>query len=187
VKKSGSVVVLALISLLVLAGCAGVQYTDLVTPVTLTAGNAEATTRVIAKSAEWRNSGVNVEVGKKYFIKASGRWRIGGLCGLTGPDGAGCYTPLCWDLGIVMLRGYTGSALIGKIGEVGDLFAVGNELALDPKESGTLYFRINEPDAFIFDNEGYMDVTVSLTGAPETAAPPSPAAPPPAAPAPPIL
>jgi hypothetical protein len=187
VKKSGSLIISALISLLVLAGCAGVQYTDVVTPVNLSAGNAEATTRVIARSAEWRNSGVNVEVGKKYFIKANGRWKIGGLCGLTGPDGAGCYTPLCWDLGIVVLRGYTGSALIGKIGESYDLFAVGSELALDPKESGTLYFRINEPDPFIFDNEGYMDVSVMLTGAPETVAPPPPDAQPQPEQAPPIL
>lgn len=161
-----------------LAGCAGVQYTDVVTPVNLSAANAEATTRVLARSAEWRNSGVNVEVGKQYFIKANGRWKIGGFCGSTGPDGVGAYTPLCWDIGQVLLRGYTASALIGKIGEGGDLFAVGAELALDAKESGTLYFRINEQDFVIFDNEGYMDVSVTLTGAAETAAPPSPAAPP---------
>ncbi len=143
-----------------LAACAGIQYADKVTPVPLSQEKAKADTTILAKAEEWRNSGLIVEKGKKYSIKAKGRWRHGGLCGWVGPDGIGVYTALCWDLGGQIVPGWSHAALIGRVGE-GRPFAVGNEMELSPDEGGPLYFRINEGPGFCGDNEGHVDVAVT--------------------------
>ena len=65
------------VCLLVLSGCAGIQYTEQVTAVPLTPEKPSLDTRVLAKADPWKNSGVVVEKGKKYLIKAKGRWNAG--------------------------------------------------------------------------------------------------------------
>ena len=162
---------------LIVCGCApGVQYSDTTIPARLNQENSEQTTRVLAKAEEWRNSGVVVEKGGRYLIKASGRWRPGGLCNWTGPDGITPYTPLCLDLGGQTVRGYSHSALIAKIGDQGEPFGVGNEFELLAKEGGVLYFRMNDTPGFFWDNEGHVDVRIALMDKPQavTAAPKEP-------------
>ncbi len=147
-----------------LLGCVGVSYNDSVNPVHLKGGNAGESTRVLAKAEEWRNSGAIVEKGKKYSIKAHGRWKASATCNWTGPDGAGAYNLLCFSMGLEPLPTYTASTLIAKIGDTGSPFGVGNELLLTAQESGVLYFRINDIPGWCFDNEGYVDVDVALAG-----------------------
>jgi uncharacterized caspase-like protein len=141
-------------------GCPGIQYTETVTPVSLSPDKIKVEARVLAKAEDWKNSSVIVEKGKRYTIQARGKWRTGGTCNWTGPDGVGLYGPLCWDLGGQIVRGWSHAALIGRIGESGAPFAVGDSLDLSPEESGTLYLRINEKQGFLGDNEGHVDVTV---------------------------
>jgi hypothetical protein len=142
-----------------LTGCAGIQYQDQPQSVSvLNLDRSMAKTRVLAVAEEWRNSGVVVEKGKNYEIKAQGRWSGGLVLGWTGPDGVGAST----NVGSIV-KGYSVSTLIGKINENGKPFAIGNELVLSPQETGTLYYRSND-GGMPGDNDGYVDVEVALKG-----------------------
>jgi hypothetical protein len=147
-------------------GCVGVEYTDKIQEVDLTQSHeSKISVRVLAKAESWRNSGVCVRKGHKYNITAKGRWRVGGLCGWTGPDGTGCYTPLCWDTPMFrFIEGWSHCTLLGKIGKDGKPFAIGDDYELVAREDGVLYFHIND-NGSCGDNEGMVTVTTAL---PET-------------------
>jgi hypothetical protein len=152
--------VLSWLLLVNILGCAGIQYTDRMQAVDITEYDKQQTTiKVLAKAEEWRNSGVIVEKGKKYAIKAKGKWTHQSLvCSWIGPDGI----TGCPSLGGVIVEGWSGAALIGKINENGTPFAVGNELVLSPQEKGILYLRINDAPGLCGDNAGYVDVDIAL-------------------------
>jgi tetratricopeptide (TPR) repeat protein len=153
---------------MILCSCEGAsaQVTDNSSPIRLNQGNIEKTARVLAKAEEWTNSGVIVEKGSMYQIKAKGRWRVGVTCNWTGPDGIGAYGPLCWDLGGQIVKGYSHSVLIAKIGDQGMPFGVGNEVELSAKDSGILYLRINDGPGWCWKDEGYVDAKISLIDKP---------------------
>jgi hypothetical protein len=144
-------------------GCVGVQYTDKIQEVDLTQSEKnKISVRVLAKAESWRNSGVFVKKDHKYNITAKGRWRVGGLCGWTGPDGTGCYTPLCWDSPMFrFIEGWSHCTLLGKIGKDGKPFAIGDDYELVAREDGVLYFHIND-NGSCGDNEGMVTVTTAL-------------------------
>ena len=154
--------IFSLMLLVNLFGCAGIRYQD--QPQSANILNSErlqAKARVLAQAEEWRNSSVIVEKGKRYEIKAKGRWTAGGFCSWSGPDGMGVNNALCLPVGL-QVKGWSQGTLIGKIGPEGTPFAVGNELSLEPEQEGVLYFRMNDMDGFFGDNEGYVDVDISL-------------------------
>jgi len=144
------------------AGCAGIHYSDQVVAVSDLPPGEEVTSRVLAKAEEWRNSGLIVTAGNKYRIQAEGRWFIGGLYGWTGPDGVGSYNALAWDNNTKIVQGYSHSALIAKIGEQGQPFAILNSYELTPASDGILFFRINDGPGWCGDNDGYMTVKIAL-------------------------
>lgn len=161
-----------------LGGCAGIRYTDTVQAVDLSqAGRPKTTTKVLAEASEWRNSGVLLKKGSAYTIKASGRWSAGAICGWTGPDGFGI-TFTCSGTGT-----YSGSdsasVLLGKIGEEGKPFIVGNGLELVAPEDGILFFRINDTALLTGDNSGSVEVSIALQdgGKTESVRPASPVSP----------
>lgn len=138
-------------------GCAGVQYSDHVSTNTITIPGEKIKTRVLARAEEWRNSGVILKKDHKYHVKARGRWSAGGICGWTGPDGRGC-SSLCMEY----IKGWSGSTLMGKIGEFGKPFGVMEDYEFEADEDGILYLRINDPEGFCGDNGGYVDAEISL-------------------------
>ena len=96
----------AVLAVLAVAGCAGVQYKDRVTAQDLSGRpDPQATTQVLAAAMEWRNSGVIARRGRTYRIQAQGRWRAAGACDWTGADGDGMYGLLCpaWPIGRVIV------------------------------------------------------------------------------------
>lgn len=165
---------------LLLAGCMGIKYTDQPMSAELEPGQAVGT-RVLAKAAEWRVSGVNLVRGRTYTVSAQGRWTVGPICGWTGPDGAN-NSPLCFD-GVV--RGWSGAALVAKIGDTGKPFGVGGKYTFQAAQDGVLLFKVNDPAHASGDNDGYMDVEVlALAPAAQATAPMQPVMPlPTAAPA----
>jgi uncharacterized caspase-like protein len=168
--------ILLLASLVSFSGCTGIKYSDKVHAVDIgQLDTPETATRVLAAAAEWRNSGVIVKKGTKYKISASGKWTAGPICGATGPDGLGA-SYMCTGATATLIGIESASLLLGKIGEQGEPFAVGNGLELLADEDGILYFRINDTPMMMSDNSGSINVTISLKN-PETkaAARPSPA------------
>ena len=143
--------------------CAGVQYQDQAKAIDLNQSNEKQTAvKILAKAEEWRNSGVIVKEGFKYKISTKGRWRASPTCGWTGAGGVGAYNPLCWDLNMSIIKGWSISALIAKIGENGKPFVVGDEYELKAEESGILYFRINDLPGYCGDNDGLIQAKTSL-------------------------
>jgi hypothetical protein len=146
-------------------GCAdpGVQYDDQVLAIYLSKSMVrERTKKVWANAEAWRNSGVIVERGKVYRINANGRWRCGPRCDWTGPDGKGAYSLFCWGLSGQIVKDWSHSALVARIGEDGIPFGVGGHLELKPKKEGILYYRIGDRINRCGDNEGVMTVSTLL-------------------------
>ncbi len=122
-------------------------------------------TRVSAAAEEWRNSGLIVNKGHVYHITADGRWRTHGTCNFTGPNGIGLYQGFCAKSPLYpeIIKGYSHSILIAKIGETGIPFPVGADYQLKAAKSGVLLFRINDTVNTNFDNEGFVDVKIDTT------------------------
>ncbi len=147
-----------------LSGCAGIQYADGVQAADIAQlDKKETTTRVLAVAEEWRNSGARLNKGLKYKITATGHWTAGTICGWTGPDGLGVSSICSGAAGTFIGRG-SASLLLGKIGESGVPFLVGNGLELTAPEDGILFFRINDTPTWMGENSGSVDVTTSLAG-----------------------
>ena len=151
---------------LCLSGCATApqNYSDPIQPRTL-AIDETLKTRVSASIEQWRNSGVMVKAGATYQLSASGRWRTYPTCNFTGPDGIGLYTTTCYrsPLWPEIIPGFSHSTLIAKIGLQGTPFVVGNDLSLKAKQDGILHLRINDVVNGNFDNEGFAEVSITLS------------------------
>ncbi len=99
--------------------------------------------------AFWQNSGLMVEEGGAYDIRATGRWTMGPICGWTDPSGSGV-APICAG----------GSRLIGRIGEHGEDFHIGKKLTLEAEDGGVLFLRAADDDNWVFVNDGSARVTI---------------------------
>ena len=55
----------------------------------------------------------------------------------------------------------SGGALIGRIGETGGRFVVGERLNMQATQHGILYLRIN--DDILSDNDGWVAVRIDVT------------------------
>jgi hypothetical protein len=112
----------------------------------------------------WQSSHAHVEAGKRYRLKATGRYQVA-----AGPPGwwseAGGVTiryeehrPLGVLLGVVRPDEPVGkSAFLDPI-------VVGLGTVLEPRVSGTLYFRVNDSPAELADNRGTLTVTIEEAG-----------------------
>ncbi|MGV8057904.1 MAG: caspase domain-containing protein [Smithellaceae bacterium] len=139
-----------------ISGWAGILYAEKDQLPDLTqADRKEVTTRVAADADEWKNSGMVLKKGTKYKISAAGRWSLGPICGITGPDGYG-NSAIC---GGVYVPG-SGSLLVGRIGEEGNPFAIGKGIELTSPEDGVLFFSVNG-GLKIFCS-GYVNVTTTI-------------------------
>jgi len=155
-------IILLFLFSLIFDGCAGIQYSDKIQAVDIMhLDKKEATAKVLAIADEWRNSGVIVKKGSKYKITATGRWTAGPICGWTGPDGFGA-SPICGGSSGTYIGRGSASSLIGKIGEQGTPFEVGNNLELTAEEEGILFFRINDTPIWMGDNDGFTNVKTAL-------------------------
>jgi hypothetical protein len=137
---------------------------------------AEGETVTVAADRGWQSSGVYVESGQRYVLRAKGRYQIG-------------RKPAAWwcEPGGVTIRYYHGHPLgmllsavvpdapsskaLGHAGSASNPLvqpiAVGLEAVLAPTQSGTVYFRINEPAGELADNEGELAVQIAAGDAPE--------------------
>ena len=109
---------------------------------------------------DWQSTGLRVQENDSLTIEAQGAWMY--TPGeLHGPQGHRRYvSPAFYPL-----PGVPGGALIGRIGEGGELFYVGERLRWRAERDGLLYLRID--DDILSDNEGYVTVEVQISPAEE--------------------
>jgi hypothetical protein len=161
----------------------------------ITESGGETVASTIQAKAEWTSSGVRLRKGIKYRVSASGEWHMGGFCARSGPSGVGSNTPLCFSfIPPFILPQHQIGTLLGKIGQDGRPFAVGESLEFEAERDGTLYLRSNDPKGMTWDNSGQVTAKVALAAPPApppVAVAPAPSvrqngAPAPAAPLPPL-
>ncbi|HEY71845.1 MAG: hypothetical protein DRJ03_03165 [Chloroflexi bacterium] len=103
----------------------------------------------------WQSVGVRVREGDEVRILAQGTW-LYTPGEYHGPEGHRRYSsPAFYPLPNV-----PGGALIGRIGEDGEPFYVGQRVRWRANESGPLYLRID--DDILSDNDGWVAVEVMV-------------------------
>jgi hypothetical protein len=124
---------------------------------------AEGARLSVAVDRGWQSTGVQVEAGQKYQLRASGRYEV-------------AQEPRAWECepGGVTIRYYHGQPLgillaairaddAGGRDPSGLLkpIAVGLATTLDVQQSGTLYLRINDSAGGLGDNAGSLSVEIA--------------------------
>jgi hypothetical protein len=99
---------------------------------------------------DWQSTDLFLEQGQCVQIKAQGEWLYSPAVGRHGPEG-GMYAPDYYPLQYAK-----GGALVGRIGETGDVFYVGKQTMACAPSLGFLYLRIN--DDILTDNSGSLSV-----------------------------
>ena len=113
----------------------------------------EASLFVPARS-EWHDTGLRLVRGRRYEIKATGRWCQGRTmsCGADGELGK--RAPAEWPF-----PGMGQYALTGRIGDATEPFVVGTRTSVVAQSSERLYLGMN--DQYVIDNQGGLYVTIT--------------------------
>ncbi|MEG3619117.1 PDZ domain-containing protein [Magnetovibrio sp. PR-2] len=117
----------------------------------------------IAATGPWRDSAVNVKAGERYTIATQGTWSAGPFCGNTDAGGLKTETLMCMKAIFANAFPHPDApigALIAKVGKDGQPFVVSDAQPLSIEQDGTLFLRMNDPDAIMFDNSGFIEVTI---------------------------
>jgi hypothetical protein len=105
---------------------------------------------------DWQSTSVRVNPDEVVEIRAEGRW-LYTPGEYHGPQGHARYpAPSFYPI-----SGIPGGALIGRLGEGGAPFWVGEHTTMLATEPGTLYLRIN--DDMLGDNDGWVEVVIRVT------------------------
>jgi hypothetical protein len=107
---------------------------------------------------DWQSTGYTVRPGDWFTVRATGQWMYSPFAGFHGPEGHRIFlSPSFYPL-----PGVRGGALIGRIGENGPPFHVGQGRSYParPEEKGLLYLRID--DDRLGDNRGYLVVGIDV-------------------------
>ncbi|HRJ44425.1 MAG: hypothetical protein KJZ86_22215 [Caldilineaceae bacterium] len=106
---------------------------------------------------EWQSVGVWVAEGERVHMDAGGEW-LYTPGEIHGPQGHSRYSAPSF----YPLPGVAGGALIGRIGEEGRVFLVGDGTTVYADGPGLLYLRID--DDILSDNDGFVVVRVAVEG-----------------------
>jgi hypothetical protein len=103
---------------------------------------------------KWQDTGITISAGDRIIIEyVSGKWTDWSGNPYVDADGYKYGAPL---------NGFTGGALIGRIGE-DEPFQVGNYCEIkQAKKSGKLYLRMNESDGVLFDSLGAIKMRIKV-------------------------
>jgi len=137
------------------------SYTLIEPGVALKSGQASVS---VEAARSWQSSGIELEAGKTYLIRASGRYQLAD-------------EPKIWwcEPGGVTIRYHRGHPLGMLLGVIcndratdpeeatlSKVIPIGLGIQVTPGQSGTLYLRINESSADWGDNKGSLKVQISL-------------------------
>jgi hypothetical protein len=132
----------------------------------LAPGGAKVT---VAADRGWQSSRVKLEAGKKYRLRASGRYTIA-----SSPDADGVVKPWPCEPGGVTIRYYRGRPLgmllasvepevvpIGTRPPMLEPVPIGLDATLTSESGGTLYFRVNDSNGELADNASSLSVEIA--------------------------
>lgn len=145
--------------ILLLAGAVAVLVTLTQTAprhLTVSRKHSDLIAKRIYAYRDWQSTGVRVDQGDLVEIEAEGEW-------LYTPDefhGPGGH-PVYPAASFYPISSGSGGALIGRIGEKGYRFIVGNRVDMQAPQKGILYLRIN--DDILSDNDGWVAVRIDVT------------------------
>ncbi len=108
---------------------------------------------------QWQSTGVKLNAGDRFVIRAKGQWTYSPEVGLHGPGG-GLPAPPNYPYPYA-----SGGALLGRVGESGEAFYVGSRSFGYAEAPGLLYLRIN--DDLLGDNKGQLSLDIQVTPAPD--------------------
>jgi hypothetical protein len=115
-------------------------------------------THTVYAYRQWQSVGLFLKAGDQARLTASGLWTYSPEVGLHGPEG-GMPAPDYYPLPTAR-----GGALLGRLGEAGNVFYVGHGLTYVAPEPGFLYLRIN--DDLLGDNVGALTLKIEVEPAP---------------------
>jgi len=145
--------------ILLLAGAVAILVTLTQTAprnLTVSRNHSELLAKRIYAYRDWQSTGVRIDQGDRIEIEAEGEW-------LYTPDefhGPGGH-PTFPAPSFYPVSSGSGGALIGRIGETGGRFVVGERVNMQATQNGTLYLRIN--DDILSDNDGWVAVRINVT------------------------
>ncbi len=170
--------VLSALAVVAIAACipATVKYAP-VTAYRLAPGNTANIE--VNSAATWRDTGIEVYRDELYKISAKGVWSNWGACPSVGAGGLKTENLFCmkgiWTNSYAIPSAPL-AALLGKIGENGEPFLIGDTRSFMAQSDGTLFLGINEINGHHGDNVGVLQVMIApLGGAITSRATPVPA------------
>jgi hypothetical protein len=110
---------------------------------------------------QWQSTGLRLNQGDSVRITARGEWLYSPYVGLHGPAGGAKPAAAWYPMPLA-----PGGALLGRIGEQGELFYVGSRAYWYAEAPGFLFLRIN--DDLLGDNSGELEIELELIRAAET-------------------
>ena len=109
----------------------------------------------IDSHSEWTNSLIALRPGEDVSLVIEQRIKYSSISELTGPAGIEEKAPATWPC-----PGEAKYALVGKLGEDGQCFVIGNMINFVPKEENFFYFAINDDD--YKDNSGKFQALLEI-------------------------
>ena len=127
------------------------------------------TTVTVAADRGWQNSGLRLESGVTYRLRASGRYQVANQPQIwwCEPSGVSIRYYHGQPLGILLAAVRPDPAGPGPTDAPSALIrpsAIGLGADLTPKQSGTLFLRINDSAGELGDNAGTLEVEVTEKG-----------------------
>ena len=121
----------------------------------------------IVGNAGWRDTGVEIRRDEVYRAATQGTWSASPFCGPVDASGVAVEHLLCMKA--IFAQAFPIpeakiAALVGKIGPNGKPFLIGGTRGFIADADGTLYLRMNDPDEFLWDNTGQIEVVVQHYG-----------------------
>ena len=125
--------------------------------------SAEGAKVEIAADRSWQSSGVRVEAGKKYRLRARGRYQVAHdprpwWCE---PDGVTIQYYRGHPLGVLLAGICDDDAVDGSVAGLLSPVVVGAAATIEAPRNGTLYFRINDSAGKLGDNSGTLSVEIN--------------------------
>lgn len=145
--RQTGILIIALLTLFMLPGAIAQELT-------VAQPHSDLLSKRVYAYREWQSVGVRVAAEDRVTIEANGEW-LYTPGEFHGPEGHDKYSAPSF----YPLPGVRGGALIGRIGESGRPFLVGDRTIYFAQEAGLLYLRID--DDILSDNDGFVVVKVA--------------------------